>query len=183
MFILLFVISFIVYPVQVRIDYLPYDLCTLEPLGIANIKNTEKKYLIKNIDYFRICSLLRKLEKTYEINFDDNVQFELDLDWDEDENQNDLNNEIVKKITEPQSSSIRKVKIIDRFVNVRYVVNFSDSKKIKRIALGHSKNIIIVNDDFYSIPIGDYKKLLFFFSGLINDKINVELNFPKGLYD
>lgn len=168
--IVLSILSFCLYPVKLKIDYLRYDICTFEPLGISDIKKNEQNYTIKNIDYLRFASILSKLEKSDEIEIDKSIRLVVNFNLDEDEDEDTLNNEfLIPKQTEP---NIEKIKLIDRFINVRYVISFPNNKKINKIVLGHNKQIIIVNDNFYLIPVDQYKKLLLFFSEKINDEID-----------
>ena len=169
LFILLMLILFIFcsYPVKIYVEYLPYDICTFEPLRISDIKTNEQNYRVKNIDYLQISSILKDLEKIDEIEIDRSLKLEVDLDFDVVQNQNTLNKDSFSP--DPVENNIEKIKLIDRFINVRYIITFPDNR---RIVLGRNKIIIMINDNFYLIPTEKYKKLLLFFSKIVNDEID-----------
>lgn len=173
--VLLILCIIFLYPMQLNIKYLPYEQCTFEPLGISDIEIKEKSFQVKKYEYLQFFSILKKLNKIEEIEIDKNLKLEVNLGFEGDDNNQALNED--NFISGKNETNIVKIRLIDRFINVRYVIIFPNNKKIKRIVLGHNKNIIMINENFYLISQDNFKKLLLFFSKIIEDEINEETIF------
>lgn len=179
---------FVLLPVNAKVDYVPYENCTLVSMGVCDVNMYHKKIKMNKKDYRKIISLVKQLEEIEEIEDDEDedikeasdnywlysMLYKLDSSLVELDKLEEYRLELEKIITEKegQPRNIRKIKIIDRFVNVRYVIHFSKFRKIRMIALGKKSTIIMVNNKFYSISRDDHKSLATYFSKKIDDPVD-----------
>lgn len=186
--VLILTIVFVIAPVHTSIDYVPYNICTIAPLSWNDVNMYHKNIKMTKWEYWKIYSIINKLEEIEEIEDDEDedlmkakdqlfydiLMSEMDpscIDSDQIEKDR-MELERIRAEKEREPSNLSKIKIIEPFIDARYVIHFSRFRKIKRIVLGGNRRIIMLNDKFYSISIDDYKILLFYFSEALDDPID-----------
>lgn len=171
-FISIFIICFVYFlmrKIPLEINYVKYNIaCTIVPLGISDIPENHCKYKIRNYEYLRMLFKFKFLKRVEEITIDSQpLEFDILL--------GDGIPELKPKQYlkgKNENYQLEKIKLTDRFLNVRYVIKFSPNKKNLYLVLGANNELIMVNNEFCSISESEYKKLLLFFSKIVGDTIN-----------